>query len=90
MNFGGPQSGPGFDDREESHIASIWPPGSSTTHRRWGGAIDRRKMGRSDGRKNSQNLTVRGIYRFHLNLTQSFRLNDSLFQLFWRGPIVFE
>ena len=32
VNFGGPQSGPGFDDREESHIASIWPPGSSTTH----------------------------------------------------------
>ena len=48
VNFGGPQSGSDFDDREESHIAAIWP------------TKDRQKMGRSDGRKNSQNLTGRG------------------------------
>ena len=47
--FWRPQNGPGFDDREESHIASI----RSTK--------DRRKMDRYDGRQNSHNLSGRSI-----------------------------
>ena len=49
VSFGGPQNGADLNDREEAHIASIWA------------TSDRSKMGRSDGRKNSQNLTVRSI-----------------------------
>ena len=37
MNFGRPQKGPDLNDREEGHIAAIWP------------TKDRSKMGRSDG-----------------------------------------
>ena len=47
VNFGGPQNGADLGGREEAHIASIWA------------TSDRSKMGHSDGRKNSQNLTVR-------------------------------
>jgi hypothetical protein len=53
-------------------------------------SIDRRKMGRSDGRKNSQNLTVRGIYRFHLNLTQSFRFHGPFSDLLKGGLFTLE
>jgi len=59
VNFGGSQSGSDLSDRDESHIASIWP------------RSDRLKMGRYDGLPNSQNLTVRGIYPFHLRYTQA-------------------
>ncbi len=51
VNFGGPQNGTDLEDREEAHIASIWATN------------DRSKMGHSDGRKNSQNLTVLSISR---------------------------
>ena len=50
VNFGGPQSGPDFENREEAHIASIWA------------TSDLRKMGRYDGPPNSQNLSGRSIY----------------------------
>ena len=66
VNFGGPQSGSGFDDREESHIAAIWP------------TRDRQKMGRSDGRKNSQDLTGRGI-ELSAALGPTFDLVGSVF-----------
>jgi len=45
VNFGGSQKGPGLNDREESHIAAIWP------------TRDRSKMRLYDGPPNSQNLT---------------------------------
>ncbi|OGN63807.1 MAG: hypothetical protein A3E80_06820 [Chlamydiae bacterium RIFCSPHIGHO2_12_FULL_49_9] len=49
VNFGGPQSGPDFENREEARIASIWA------------TSDLRKMGRYDGSPNSQNLSGHGI-----------------------------
>ena len=62
--FWRPQNGLGFDDREKSHIASIWP------------TKDRRKMGCYDGRKNSHNLSGRSIYSFHLKGTLENRIES--------------
>ena len=58
-NFGGPQSGPDLDDREESHIATIWPTN------------DRSNMGRYDGRKNSKFDPDPGITGAGISLTSN-------------------
>ena len=49
LEFWWPKSGPDFEDREKTHIASIWATN------------DLQKMGRYDGRKNAQNLTGSSI-----------------------------